>query len=90
MKSLVVRHSVVIRGHKTSVSLEDRFWNALQDIAKERYQSVGQLIESIDTKRRHVNLSSALRMFVLSFYQHEFEIAKRVRAEFLNRSLTIF
>ena len=73
MKSLIIKRSVVLNGHKTSVSLEDQFWNAMRDIAKERQVSVGQLIASIDHDRRHANLSSVLRLFVLGYYREQFE-----------------
>jgi predicted DNA-binding ribbon-helix-helix protein len=65
MKSAVVKRSVVIEGHKTSVSLEGAFWNALKDIAATRQTTVGDLVASIDAARVDGNLSSALRLFVL-------------------------
>ena len=69
MKSTIVKRSVVIAGHKTSVSLEDAFWRALKDIASSRRTSVSDLVSSIDIDREHGNLSSALRLFVLNHYQ---------------------
>ncbi len=69
MKSKIVKRSVVIAGHKTSVSLEDAFWRALKDIASSRRTSVSDLVSSIDIDREHDNLSSALRLFVLNHYQ---------------------
>ena len=69
MKSPVVKHSVVLAGHKTSVSLEDAFWQGLKEIATSRQTSVSDLINSIDVDREHGNFSSALRLFVLSHYQ---------------------
>ena len=69
MKSTIVKRSVVIAGHKTSVSLEDAFWRGLKDIASSRRTSVSDLINSIDIDREHGNLSSALRLFVLNHYQ---------------------
>ena len=70
MKSPVVKRSIVIAGHKTSVSLEDAFWTGLKDIAVARQLSLSDLVASIDTGRRHGNLSSALRLFVLDFYRN--------------------
>ena len=67
MKS-VVKRSVVLAGHKTSVSLEDAFWQGLKDIAVSRRTTLSDLISSIDVDREHGNLSSALRLFVLSQY----------------------
>ena len=64
MKSLVVKRSVVINGHKTSVSLEDAFWNDLREIAHTQRATLSKVIEEIDKGRRHGNLSSAIRVFV--------------------------
>ncbi|MEQ8709717.1 MAG: ribbon-helix-helix domain-containing protein [Rhodospirillales bacterium] len=58
------KRSVVIAGHATSISLEDIFWHRLRDLADQRGQSLASLITEIDSRRR-VNLSSALRVFVL-------------------------
>jgi predicted DNA-binding ribbon-helix-helix protein len=69
MKSIIVKRSVVVAGHKTSVSLEDAFWRGLKDIAITRRTSVCDLVNSIDVDREHSNLSSALRLFVLNHYQ---------------------
>jgi predicted DNA-binding ribbon-helix-helix protein len=69
MKSPVVKHSVVLAGHKTSVSLEDAFWQGLKEIASSHRTSLSDLINSIDIDREHGNFSSALRLFVLSHYQ---------------------
>jgi predicted DNA-binding ribbon-helix-helix protein len=69
MKSPVVKRSIVVAGHKTSVSLEDAFWEGLKEIAKAKRRTLSDLVGSIDTGREHGNLSSALRLFVLSHYQ---------------------
>lgn len=58
------KRSVVIAGHRTSVSLEDIFWEQLQAIARKQRISVNALVESID-RERAANLSSAIRVFVL-------------------------
>jgi predicted DNA-binding ribbon-helix-helix protein len=68
MKSPVVKRSVVIAGRQTSVSLEDAFWNRLRGIASQRQMTLSELVATIDSHRRHGNLSSALRLFVLDFY----------------------
>jgi predicted DNA-binding ribbon-helix-helix protein len=65
MKSLVVKRSIVIAGHKTSVSLEDAFWSELKDIAEQRDQTLSTMVGDIDTRRVQGNLSSAIRLFVL-------------------------
>jgi predicted DNA-binding ribbon-helix-helix protein len=69
MKSPVVKRSIVLAGHKTSVSLEDAFWVGLKEIAKAQRKTLSDLVGGIDTDREHGNLSSALRLFVLSHYQ---------------------
>ena len=69
MKSPVVKRSIVIAGHKTSVSLEDAFWKGLKEIANGRELTLSDLVASIDTDRRHGNLSSAIRLFVLDHYR---------------------
>lgn len=65
MKSLVVKRSIVIAGHKTSVSLEDAFWSELKDIAEQKDQTLSAVVGDIDTRRHQGNLSSAIRLFVL-------------------------
>jgi predicted DNA-binding ribbon-helix-helix protein len=69
MKSPVVKRSIVIAGHKTSVSLEDAFWKGLKDIAAARDTTLSDLVAAIDTTRRRGNLSSAIRLFVLEHFQ---------------------
>jgi predicted DNA-binding ribbon-helix-helix protein len=69
MKSPVVKRSIVIAGHKTSVSLEDAFWTGLKDIAVSRRMTLSDLVGAIDSERQHGNLSSAIRLFVLDHYQ---------------------
>ena len=65
----IVKRSVVVAGHKTSVSLEDAFWHALKDIARERSMSLRSLVAEIDSNRRGGNLSSAVRLHVLDHYR---------------------
>lgn len=71
MKSPVIKRSIVIAGHKTSVSLEDAFWQGLKDIASTRDLTLSELVASIDTDRRHGNLSSGIRLFVLDHYRSQ-------------------
>ena len=65
MKSPVIKRSIVIAGHKTSVSLEDPFWSGLKDIAERQHTTLSTMVGDIDTNRQHGNLSSAIRLFVL-------------------------
>ena len=74
-KSSVIKRSIVIAGHKTSVSLEDEFWNSLNEIAHERNVTLGELIRTIDANRNHANLSSAIRLFVLGVYRDQIDLA---------------
>jgi predicted DNA-binding ribbon-helix-helix protein len=71
LKSPVVKRSIVIRGHKTSVSLEDAFWNELRKIAAAREMTLSNLVASIDADRKTGNLSSAIRLFVLGAFQDQ-------------------
>jgi predicted DNA-binding ribbon-helix-helix protein len=73
MKSLVLKRSIVIAGHKTSVSLEDAFWTGLKEIAGARNMTLSDLISSIDTERKQANLSSAIRLFILDFNRKHLE-----------------
>lgn len=69
MKSEVLKRSIVVRGHKTSVSLEDGFWFALKEIADGRGVSLGELAAEIDEQRTASNLSSAIRLYVLEHFR---------------------
>jgi predicted DNA-binding ribbon-helix-helix protein len=80
MKSPVIKRSIVIAGHKTSVSLEDAFWKGLKDIAGGRDMTLSELVAAIDSDRRHGNLSSAIRLFVLDHYRGQSSEYKAERA----------
>jgi len=69
MKSPVVKRSIVIAGHKTSVSLEDDFWDALKEIAAGRKATLSEVVANIDASRSQGNLSSAIRLYVLDHYR---------------------
>ena len=79
MKSLVIKRSVVVAGHKTSVSLEDAFWKGLKEIAHARDLTLSELVGAIDTERDYGNLSSALRLFLLDFYRTQLSDLKEGR-----------
>jgi predicted DNA-binding ribbon-helix-helix protein len=78
MKSGIVKRSVVVANHKTSISLEDGFWEGLKEIARARNLTLSSVISGVDTDRRGGNLSSTLRVFILDHYKAE---ASRHRAE---------
>jgi predicted DNA-binding ribbon-helix-helix protein len=69
MQSAIIKRSIVIAGHKTSVSLEDEFWTGLKEIAKGQKTTLSDLVGSIDGNRRHRNLSSSIRLFVLDHFR---------------------
>ena len=64
-RSALVKRSLTISGHRTSVSLEDAFWRQVEILAAKRAQSMSALIAQIDAARGQANLSSAIRVFVL-------------------------
>jgi predicted DNA-binding ribbon-helix-helix protein len=64
------KRSVTIEGHRTSISLEAEFWQALNEIAAEKQRPLARLIGEVDKREgRDKNLSSALRLFVLAHYR---------------------
>jgi predicted DNA-binding ribbon-helix-helix protein len=69
--SLIVKHSIVTAGHKTGVSVEDAFWKGLKEIARGRNMTLSDLVTTINSKRKHSNLSSAIRLFVLDHYRRQ-------------------
>jgi predicted DNA-binding ribbon-helix-helix protein len=71
MKSAIFKRSIELKGHKTSVSLEDGFWDGLRKIAQTRQIAMPDLLAEIDAGRGTGNLSSAIRVFVLDFYRTE-------------------
>jgi predicted DNA-binding ribbon-helix-helix protein len=69
MKSPVVKRSIVVAGHKTSVSLEEAFWNGMKEISGQRSVTLSELVGEIDGARKQGNLSSAIRLFVLDHFR---------------------
>ena len=76
MKSAIVKRSVSLAGHKTSISLEDAFWNYLREIADSRGVSVSVVVSEIQAQDRQTNLSSAIRLFVLEHACERVEAAE--------------
>jgi|SRR5215472_6150610 len=70
MRSCIVKRSIVISQHKTSISLEDAFWTGLKEIARSRRLTLSEIVGVIDSGRTHGNLSSAVRLFVLDHYRN--------------------
>ena len=67
--SPIVKRSMMLAGKKTSISLEDPFWNGLRVIARNENTSIATLVERIDTDRTGDNLSSSIRLFVLNYFK---------------------
>ena len=70
-ESAVMKRSVVLDGHKTSVSLENEFWSALHEIAGREKTNVSKLVARIGHDRTNINLSSTIRVFVLNYFRSQ-------------------
>jgi predicted DNA-binding ribbon-helix-helix protein len=71
MKSQVIKRSIRVDGHKTSITLEDAFWSGLKEIAQAQGATVAQTVTEIDKTRQRSNLSSAVRLFVLDWVRSQ-------------------
>jgi len=80
MQTTVHKRSILINGRKTSVSLEDAFWEGLREAAQLNDESVSTLASRIDTTRDQSNLSSAIRVFVLDHYRSRDQSGASARA----------
>src|ERR1700723_4165085 len=69
MQSPIVKRSIVVGGHKTSVSLEEAFWNCMKEISGESGKTLSELVSEIDGCRQQGNRSSAIRLFVLDYFR---------------------
>jgi predicted DNA-binding ribbon-helix-helix protein len=74
MKSTIVKRSVLIGKHHTSVSLEDAVWSDLKNIARSKQETLSELVEKIDRTRDNSNLSSAIRLFVLEHFRSKRQV----------------
>lgn len=68
-KSPIIKRSIAVRRHRTSICLEEPFWNSFCKIAREKNISLSKLVEQIDSERTQTNLSSAVRLFVLAQFR---------------------
>jgi predicted DNA-binding ribbon-helix-helix protein len=75
MKSPVVKRSIVVAGHKTSVSLEEEFWTSMKEISSARDITLSDLVSEIDKARHQGNLSSAIRLYVLDHFRSQAQSA---------------
>lgn len=87
MKSPIVKRSIVIGGHKTSVSLEDAFWQGLKEIALGQRTTLSNTVGEIDRTRQQSNLSSAIRLFVLDRLRAQISNGATQRVEAGNMSM---
>ena len=71
-----VKRSFNIAGHRTSISLEAPFWDALRELATARDVSMAEFVARIDAARGATNLSSAVRVHILAHYRGELNSAK--------------
>ena len=85
-KSLIVKRSILIAGRKTGVSIEDAFWKGLKEVAADRNMTPSDLVTTINSKREHDNLSSAVRLFVLDHYRRQAVLLLRKRRTAKGRS----
>lgn len=71
MSGRPVKRSLTLKGHRTSVSLEEEFWQAFRDIAREKDMPINALAAEIDVKRNpEIGLASAIRVFILNWYRN--------------------
>src|SRR5256885_17148426 len=83
------KRSIVIATRRTSVSVEDDFWQGLQEIAKQRHETLSHLVAGIDANRKHANLSSAIRFYVLGFYREQHQQHRAVLGPSITQSPTL-
>jgi predicted DNA-binding ribbon-helix-helix protein len=69
VQTVITKRSIVLAGHKTSVSLEEAFWTGLKEIGRSQQLTLSELVGNINTRRLNGNLSSAIRLFVLDHYR---------------------
>ncbi len=71
MQDIPKKRSLTLKGHRTSISLEDAFWSALNDIASKQTKSISELVETIDETRGEAGLSSTIRIYILQYYRKQ-------------------
>jgi predicted DNA-binding ribbon-helix-helix protein len=69
LRSVVIKRSIILDGHKTSVSLENEFWDGLREIVEAKKTTVSLLVGQIDRERDNCNLSSAIRVYVFNHFR---------------------
>ena len=66
---MLIKKSITLKKHRTSLSLETEFWEALNKIAENENSSIQSLISEIDINRKY-SLASSTRVFILQYYKH--------------------
>jgi predicted DNA-binding ribbon-helix-helix protein len=77
-RSRILKRSIIISGHKTSISLEDEFWDGLREIAAQQGVTMSTIVSTLDSDRQHLNLSSMIRLFVLDHYRAQANLRRSV------------
>ncbi len=80
MKSPIIKRPISVDGRRTNICLEDAFWMGLREIAQSRAMTISAVVADIDMHRRHANLSSAVRLFVLEHAQVQAAVRAAARA----------
>ena len=78
--SPIAKRSIVVAGHKTSVSLENEFWSALKEIARVQGATISNIVGDIDIRRNEGNLSSAIRLFLFDHYRAQTPAVSAIQA----------
>lgn len=73
MADIPKKRSLTLKGHRTSISLEDAFWQALRAISTREAKSISEMVEQIDARRGEAGLSSAIRLYILDDYRRQVE-----------------
>lgn len=80
MDSTIIKHSVRVRGRKTSITLEPAFWDVIREAAKAKGVTVAALVSQVDRERTGGNLSSALRVFALGLFRKDLTEVEHIPA----------
>lgn len=68
---MIIKRSLTISGHQTSITLEEPFWVALKELAAQNSQSIASFVAMVDQQRESTNLSSAIRVYILQHYKSQ-------------------
>ena len=77
LKTLICKRSVILGGRKTSVSIENEFWDGLREIAVSQRLSIAELVTQIARNRDNINLSSSIRLYVFNHFRARAQVAAK-------------